>query len=673
MRNHGTEGVFKPLEGDDPQAVAGYRISAKLGAGGMGKVYLSYTPGGRPVAIKVIRPELSEDPEFRRRFRQEVQSAQRVQGLYTAPVIDSDADGQNPWLATAYVPGPALSAAVVEHGKLPVETVLLLVAGIAEALHVIHGAGIVHRDLKPSNVLLAADGPRVIDFGIARAADATSLTGSGVTIGTPSFMAPEQAAGRPCTPATDVFALGQVAAYAAIGKPAFGEGTSHGVLYRIVHEEPDLTELPADLRELVTRCLDKDAAARPSVMEVIALCQAANAETVLRRPEDWLPAPVAADITQRAAAPAPPHTPPPAVQQTPVQQTPAPPAQAPAQPPAYAPNAPVQPPAAAPVTPPQQPVAQQSLPQQPVAQPQQSVPQQPAAQHQEPPAAAHAPTPPPTQQAAGPATPPPGFGPNAYDTEALREPAPAAYHQTPPPAYHGQSGLPSAQAPAPSPAAAPPKKKRRVLPLLIAAVVLAAGGAGGAYFALKKDDDGKKDQASSGSSNNPSTPSADPTTDEPTEPSDTPSAQESSDGGGKAVPNPTPVDFKDIEVPYGYELYFSDDDMKPVKVDDGEADLEYDEQDSKRALEIGDYTGNKLILLNNAQEGTLDTCRDETRYAESITFDRLSKGSRICVRTSSGHIGLVTYKGASPQSDPSDYITLDVTLWRNALDAQPTD
>lgn len=161
----------------------------------MGKVYLSYTPGGRPVAIKVIRPEFGEDAEFRRRFAQEVQSAQRVQGLFTAPVIDADTDGAQPWLATAYVPGPSLADAVVAHGALPVETVLLLIAGMAEALHVIHGAGIVHRDLKPSNVLLAADGPRVIDFGIAHAADATSLTGSGVTIGTPSFMAPEQAAG----------------------------------------------------------------------------------------------------------------------------------------------------------------------------------------------------------------------------------------------------------------------------------------------------------------------------------------------------------------------------------------------------------------------------------------------------------------------------------------------
>ncbi|WP_267242078.1 serine/threonine-protein kinase, partial [Streptomyces sp. PR69] len=297
--------VFKPLGEDDPRHVAGYRLAARLGAGGMGKVYLSYTLGGRPVAIKVIRPDFGQDAEFRRRFAQEVQAAQRVQGLYTAPVIDADPDAKQPWLATAYVPGPSLADAVTQHGKLPVETVLLLVAGIAEALQVIHGAGIVHRDLKPANVLLAADGPRVIDFGIARAADATSLTSSGVTIGTPSFMAPEQAAGSQVTPATDIFALGQVAAYASTGSPAFGEGTSHGVLYRIVHEEPDLTGVPERLRELVTRCLAKEPQDRPSVAELLTICQEAAAETVLRRPEEWLPSAVAAEIGTRKAAPAP--------------------------------------------------------------------------------------------------------------------------------------------------------------------------------------------------------------------------------------------------------------------------------------------------------------------------------------------------------------------------------
>ncbi|MFI5642076.1 serine/threonine-protein kinase [Streptomyces goshikiensis] len=314
------ETVFHPLEGDDPRSVAGYRIVARLGAGGMGKVYLSYTPGGRPVAIKVIRPEFAEEAEFRRRFQQEVRAAERVQGLYTAPVIDSDTEGRHPWLATAYVPGPSLADAVQRHGGLPVTTVLLLVAGVAEALQVIHGAGIVHRDLKPSNVLLAGDGPRVIDFGIARAADATALTGSGVTIGTPTFMAPEQAAGGAITPATDIFALGQVAAYAATGLPAFGEGTSHGVLYRIVHEQPDLTRLPSQLQKLVARCLAKEPAARPSVDEVLALCRAANGGAPLRRPEAWLPGAVAADITLRAAAPAPPE-----VTRVPAAPAPAPP------------------------------------------------------------------------------------------------------------------------------------------------------------------------------------------------------------------------------------------------------------------------------------------------------------------------------------------------------------
>ncbi|MEV6107365.1 serine/threonine-protein kinase [Streptomyces sp. NPDC051940] len=293
--------MFEPLAAGDPRAIAGYQLTARLGAGGMGQVFLSHTPGGRPVAIKVIRPELASDPEFRRRFEQEVRAAERVQGLYTAPVIDSDTQGPTPWLATAYVAGPPLAAAVAEHGPLPEQTVLLMTAGVAEALQVIHGAGIVHRDLKPSNVLLAADGPRVIDFGIARAADATVLTSSGVIVGTPSFMSPEQAAGTAVTEATDVFALGQVAAYAAIGGPAFGEGTSHSVLYRIVHEEPDLTAVPAGLMELVTGCLAKEPQDRPTVAQILALCQAATESTVLRRPEDWLPPPVADSLPERTA------------------------------------------------------------------------------------------------------------------------------------------------------------------------------------------------------------------------------------------------------------------------------------------------------------------------------------------------------------------------------------
>ncbi|MEV5378346.1 serine/threonine-protein kinase [Streptomyces nondiastaticus] len=298
-------GAFQELEDDDPPVVGGYQLVARLGSGGMGKVYLSYTPAGRPVAIKVIRPEFAEDLEFRRRFADEVAAARRVQGLCTAPVLDSDTDGPRPWLATAYVPGPTLASAVAAHGPLPVPTVLLLVAGVAEALQAIHGAGLVHRDLKPSNVLLASDGPRVIDFGIARAADATALTASGVTVGTPAFMAPEQASGAEVTTATDVFALGQLAVFAATGTSAYGNGPSHAVLYRIVHQDPDLSGVPAVLRDLVTRCLTKTPDQRPALSTVIDLCRAAGDHTQLQRTESWLPTGSTAGIAQQPAAPGP--------------------------------------------------------------------------------------------------------------------------------------------------------------------------------------------------------------------------------------------------------------------------------------------------------------------------------------------------------------------------------
>ncbi|MFD4602291.1 serine/threonine-protein kinase [Streptomyces sp. NPDC058464] len=270
--NNTTE-VFQPLQADDPPGVAGYRLAARLGAGGMGRVYLSHTQGGRPVAIKVVRPELADDPEFRRRFRREITAARRVRGAYTAELIDADADGVPPWLATLYVPGPALSEVVARRGPLPVPAVLWLMAGVAEALQAIHGAGIVHRDLKPSNVLLASDGPRVIDFGISLAADATSHTATGTAIGTPSFMAPEQASGGEVTPATDVFALGQTAAFAALGVPLYGDGPAVNVLYRIVHSEPDLSRLTEEVRPLIARCLAADPEQRATLAEVVDWCR----------------------------------------------------------------------------------------------------------------------------------------------------------------------------------------------------------------------------------------------------------------------------------------------------------------------------------------------------------------------------------------------------------------
>ncbi|MFF4713636.1 serine/threonine-protein kinase [Streptomyces eurythermus] len=268
-----TAEVFRPLQADDPAAVAGYRLAARLGAGGMGRVYLSHTRGGRPVALKVVRPELADDPDFRRRFRREVAAARRVRGAYTAELIDADPDGTPPWLATLYVPGPSLADAVARRGPLPVAAVLWLMAGVAEALQEIHAEGVVHRDLKPSNVLLAADGPRVIDFGIALAADGTSYTATGSTIGTPAFMAPEQATGGEVTAATDVFALGQTAAFAALGRPLYGEGPGVNVLYRIVHSEPDLSLLPEPLRPLFARCLAADPARRATPAEIVEWCR----------------------------------------------------------------------------------------------------------------------------------------------------------------------------------------------------------------------------------------------------------------------------------------------------------------------------------------------------------------------------------------------------------------
>ena len=289
---------MEPLTGDDPDQVADYRVRGRLGAGGMGRVYLAFTAGGRPVALKMIRPELGDDPDFRDRFRQEVEAARRVHGLYTAQVLDADPDASPPWLVTAYVPGPSLQQAVSEHGPLPVNTALLLMAGVAEALQAIHAAGIVHRDLKPSNVLLASDGPRVIDFGIARAIEATTVTRTGMRVGSPPFMAPEQVEGRPVAPATDVFALGSLVAYAVLGRLPFGAGNDHAMLYRVVHQAPDLDGCPEPLRGLIGRCLAKAPAERPSPGEIINECRVHTAGQTLQIAQSWLPAAVSASVAQ---------------------------------------------------------------------------------------------------------------------------------------------------------------------------------------------------------------------------------------------------------------------------------------------------------------------------------------------------------------------------------------
>jgi Protein kinase domain len=290
----GVFGLVEPLTSEDPREVAGYQLRGRLGAGGMGRVYLAFTRGGRAVAIKVVRAEYGDEEEFRDRFRREVVAAQRVHGMYAAQVLDADPDARPPWLATAYVPGLSLQQAVTDYGPLPPDSVFLLLAGIAEALQAIHAVGIVHRDLKPSNVILAADGPRVIDFGIARAVAAPSLTRGAFRIGSPRFMAPEQARGQPVTPAVDVFALGSLATFAIAGRPPFGVGGAVAVLYRVLNEAPDLGGCPADLRPLIERCLAKDPAQRPQPAEIIDTCQARMADGALAFDGSWLPPAVSA-------------------------------------------------------------------------------------------------------------------------------------------------------------------------------------------------------------------------------------------------------------------------------------------------------------------------------------------------------------------------------------------
>ena len=293
----------------DPDRIGPYAIHGRLGAGGMGRVYLGRSPGGRPVAVKVIHAELAQDPDFRARFRREIDVARRVQGFFTAPVLAADPDADEPWLATAYIPGPSLHAAVAEQGPLPADAVRVLAGGLAEALAALHGAGVVHRDLKPSNVLLAQDGPRVIDFGISRIGEQTALTRTGSTIGSPGYLAPEQARGREVGPAGDVFALGGVLAYASTGRPPFGGGRIEAVVYRVVHGEADLDGVPDELRGLVQSCLAKEPEDRPPAEQVLAYLEnlGVDAHTLTG---SWLPDAVTTMLPAHEAPTRPPGPPP---------------------------------------------------------------------------------------------------------------------------------------------------------------------------------------------------------------------------------------------------------------------------------------------------------------------------------------------------------------------------
>jgi Protein kinase domain len=263
-------GLMQTLTSGDPQQVGQYRLLKRLGSGGMGQVYLGQSPNGRPVAVKVIRAEHADNADFRQRFRQEVRAARRVSGLFTAAVVDADPDAPRPWMVTAFVSGPSLAAAVTNRGPLSVRTVRVLAAGLAEGLSEVHAAGLVHRDLKPANVLLASDGPRIIDFGISRPADSADPTRTGGVIGSPGFMSPEQAMGDPVGPASDIFCLGSVLAYAATGEPPFGAGPASALLYRVVFGEASTVNIPTELRLLIAGCLVRDPAARPTTDQLLA-------------------------------------------------------------------------------------------------------------------------------------------------------------------------------------------------------------------------------------------------------------------------------------------------------------------------------------------------------------------------------------------------------------------
>ena len=277
--------MVQALAPGDPGYVGKYRLVGRIGRGGMGQVFLGQSPGGRMVAVKLIRADLASDPDFRARFAREVSTARTVSGIFTVPVVDADVDGPQPWLVTAFVDGPSLADAVASRGPLPPGPALTLAAGLAEGLEVIHAVGVVHRDLKPSNVLLADDGPRIIDFGISHVADASGLTRTGWVTGSPGFMSPEQAEGRPAGPASDIFSLGSVLAFAATGHEPFGAGSAPALLYRVVHSQPDTGALPPLIRPLVERCLAKDPRQRPTASQIVAELGPAQPEG------DWLPPP----------------------------------------------------------------------------------------------------------------------------------------------------------------------------------------------------------------------------------------------------------------------------------------------------------------------------------------------------------------------------------------------
>ncbi|EPD56287.1 serine/threonine-protein kinase [Streptomyces sp. HGB0020] len=525
---------MEKLGAGDPQQIGAYRLLARLGAGGMGHVYLARSERGRTVAVKLVREELAAQEEFRARFRQEVQAARQVGGYWTAPVLDADTEAAVPWVATGYVAGPSLQQVVGhDHGALPERSVRILAAGLAHALKDIHAAGIIHRDLKPSNVLVTIDGPRVIDFGIARALETVTdggLTRTGALVGSPGFMAPEQVRGDRITPACDVFCLGSVLAYAATGALPFGTANSgvHALMFRIAQEDPDLEGVPEGIADLVSDCLKKDPAVRPTLDQVLERTGAEDTVLGGRSRDPWLPSALVAQLGRHAVQlldTENPENPEPSGEVS--LQKPAPaatPEHAPAADASSQPGAGTGTDVPAGPPPPGQPgTGQPGTGQQGPGAPLNHLPTMVAGQGTPPPAPAQ--TPPSGHPAYGyPQQHPqqqPGYGypqqppqPAPYGTP--QQPGPyGALGSTPPygPPYHG---------PVPAAAPQPPRRDSRSTALLVGVALIVALGAGGSVYALMNGSgDSSDDKAVSDASTSapvtsgPTTPAPDPTTARP--------------------------------------------------------------------------------------------------------------------------------------------------------------
>jgi serine/threonine protein kinase len=532
---------MEKLGAGEPQQIGAYRLLARLGAGGMGRVYLARSDRGRTVAVKLVREELAAQEEFRARFRQEVQAARRVGGHWTAPVLDADTEAAVPWVATGYVAGPSLQTVVGhDHGALPERSVRILAAGLAHALKDIHAAGLIHRDLKPSNVLVTIDGPRVIDFGIARALETVTdggLTRTGALVGSPGFMAPEQVRGDRVTPACDIFCLGSVLSYAATGALPFGAAGSgvHAMMFRIAQEDPDLDGVPEGLADLVRHCLRKDPAARPGLDEILERIGAEDTVVDGRSRDPWLPSALVAQLGRHAVRLL--DTENPDERPAPAPAPPAHQAAVPAPEPAQGSAAAaldLSKPSAAPTPTPAPEVAPEHT----------ATPPPPGG----PASTAHFPTliagagqapPPATPPAAHPAYGHPQQHPNPTGPPAYGYPqggwgAPGSYGPTPP---YGPGMPTTPYGPTGVPEPEPPRRSGRSTAALIAVALVVALGAGGSVYALmqggtaKGTDDAKASSPASTTPNAPNSPSSPPSSpSSPSSPSDSASPRTSQGG-----------------------------------------------------------------------------------------------------------------------------------------------